>query len=58
MAKRTFNPKAVLESAQRGELKGTALRRMIKIADEFGNVELVQQLMVLAAPKKRSKAAA
>lgn len=58
MAKRTFNPKAALESAQRGELKGPALRRVIKVADEFGNVELVQQLTALAAPKKRTTPAA
>jgi hypothetical protein len=53
-SKRTFNPKAALESARRGELKGVALRRAIMVADEFGNVELVQQLTALVSPKKRS----
>jgi hypothetical protein len=44
--RRTFNPQSTLEAARSGELTGVALRKAIKIADEFGNADLVAQLRV------------
>ena len=43
-ATRVFRPQVILAAARAGELNPAALRRAIKIAEEFGNVDAAEQL--------------
>ena len=43
---RKFHPKAALAAARSGELKGAALRKDIKTAEEFGLNDVVRELQL------------
>lgn len=43
-AKRTFKPQQVLAEARAGRLTGAGLRKAIVVAEEFGNVQVAEQL--------------
>lgn len=42
--KRTFNPDAALQDAKAGRLRGAALRKAIKLAEEFGKTTTANEL--------------
>lgn len=47
-AKRTFRPQEALADARAGRLTGAALRKAIATAEEFGNVQVAEQLKLYA----------